>query len=96
MVRFAMKYNVDFTKDAQKVVKKWKKSNPILYKKLVIILDEISMHPRIGTGHPEPLRGGKDITYSRRLSAHDRIIYDIHDETVTVLVIDVEGHYDDK
>lgn len=91
-----MKYNVDFTKDAQKVVKKWKKSNPILYKKLVIILDEISMHPRIGTGHPEPLRGGKDITYSRRLSAHDRIIYDIHDETVTVLVIDVEGHYDDK
>lgn len=91
-----MKYNVDFTKDAQKVVKKWKQSNPILYKKLVIILDEISMHPRIGTGHPEPLRGGKDITYSRRLSAHDRIIYDIHDETVTVLVIDVEGHYDDK
>jgi len=91
-----MKYNVDFTKDAQKGVKKWKKSNPILYKKLVIILDEISMHPRIGTGHPEPLRGGKDITYSRRLSAHDRIIYDIHDETVTVLVIDVEGHYDDK
>ncbi len=91
-----MKYNVDFTKDVQKVVKKWKKSNPILYKKLVIILDEISMHPRIGTGHPEPLRGGKDITYSRRLSAHDRIIYDIHDETITVLVIDVEGHYDDK
>ena len=91
-----MKYNVDFTKDAQKVVKKWKKSNPILFKKLVAILDEISMHPRIGTGIPEPLRGGNDITYSRRLSAHDRIIYDIHDETVTVLVIDVEGHYDDK
>lgn len=91
-----MKYNVDFTKDAQRVVKKWKKSNPILYKKLVVILDEISMHPRIGTGHPEPLRGGNDITYSRRLSAHDRIIYDIYDETVTVLVIDVEGHYDDK
>ena len=91
-----MKYKVDFTKDAQKVVKKWKKSNPILFKKLVAILDEISMHPRTGIGHPEPLRGGNDITYSRRISAHDRIIYDIHDETVTVLVIDVEGHYDDK
>lgn len=91
-----MKYNVDFTKDAQKVVKKWKKSNPILFKKLVAILDEISIHPRTGIGHPEPLRGGNDITYSRRLSAHDRIIYDIHDDTVTVLVIDVEGHYDDK
>ena len=91
-----MKYKVDFTKDAQKVVKKWKKSNPILFKKLVAILDEISIHPRTGIGRPEPLKGGNDITYSRRLSAHDRIIYDIHDETVTVLVIDVEGHYDDK
>ena len=91
-----MKYKVDFTKDAQKVVKKWKKSNPILFKKLVTILDEISMHPRTGIGHPEPLRGGNDITYSRRISAHDRIIYDIYDEKITVLVIDVEGHYDDK
>ena len=91
-----MKYKVDFTKDAQKVVKKWKKSNPILFKKLVAILDEISIHPRIGIGHPEPLKGGNDITYSRRISAHDRIIYDIYDEKITVLVIDVEGHYDDK
>lgn len=91
-----MKYKVDFTKDAQKVVKKWKKSNPILFKKLVAILDEISIHPRTGIGHPEPLRGGNDITYSRRISAHDRIIYDIYDEKITVLVIDVEGHYDDK
>ena len=91
-----MKYKVDFTKDAQKVVKKWKKSNPILFKKLVAVLDEISMHPRTGIGHPEPLKGGNDITYSRRISAHDRIIYDIYDEKITVLVIDVEGHYDDK
>ena len=91
-----MKYKVDFTKDAQKVVKKWKKSNPILFKKLVTILDEISIHPRTGIGHPEPLRGSNDITYSRRISAHDRIIYDIYDEKITVLVIDVEGHYDDK
>ena len=96
MVGRAMKYKVDFTKDAQKVVKKWKKSNPILFKKLVAILDEISIHPRTGIGHPEPLKGGNDITYSRRISAHDRIIYDIYDEKITVLVIDVEGHYDDK
>jgi toxin YoeB len=34
--------------------------------------------------------------YSRRLSAHNRLIYEIHDETVNVLVISVEGHYKDK
>ncbi len=30
------------------------------------------------------------------ITAHDRIIYEIHDEVITVLVLDVEGHYNDK
>ncbi|AOH41687.1 type II toxin-antitoxin system mRNA interferase toxin, RelE/StbE family [Tannerella serpentiformis] len=91
-----MRYIIDISDHADKIIRKWKKSNPQLFKKYQRIYHELADHPRTGTGHPEPLRGGNDITYSRRLSAHDRIIYDIHDETVTVLVIDVEGHYDDK
>ena len=91
-----MRYIIDISDHADKIIRKWKKSNPQLFKKYQRIYHELAYHPRTGTGHPEPLRGGNDITYSRRLSAHDRIIYDIHDETVTVLVIDVEGHYDDK
>ena len=91
-----MRYIIDISDHADKIIRKWKKSNPQLFKKYQRIYHELADHPRTGTGHPEPLRGGNDITYSRRLSAHDRIIYDIHDETVTVLVIDVQGHYDDK
>ena len=91
-----MRYIIDISDHADKIIRKWKKSNPQLFKKYQRIYHELADHPRTGTGHPEPLRGGNDITYSRRLSAHDRIIYDIHDETVTVLVIDVEGQYDDK
>jgi len=53
-------------------------------------------HPRTGTGHPEPLKSGNAITYSRRITASDRLIYDIYDERITVLVLDVEGHYNDK
>ena len=34
--------------------------------------------------------------YSRHITAHDRIIYDIYDETLVVLVIETEGHYNDK
>ena len=30
------------------------------------------------------------------ITAHDRILYEIHDETIKVLVLDVEGHYNDK
>ncbi|MDY4552352.1 MAG: type II toxin-antitoxin system YoeB family toxin [Parabacteroides sp.] len=53
-------------------------------------------HPRTGTGHPEALKGGNNITYSRHIMANDRIIYDIYDHIVTVLVVDIEGHYNDK
>lgn len=91
-----MNYRLDFSSDAQKVIRKWKKSNPNSFKKLYRLLPELEQHPRTGTGHPKPLRGKSDITYSRHLSAHDRIVYDIYDDTVTVLVIEIEGHYDDK
>ena len=88
--------NIEYSSEATKVIKKWKKSNPMAFKKLYNLLPELEQHPRTGTGHPEPLRGGGDITYSRHLTAHDRIIYDIYDEIVTVLVIELEGHYNDK
>ena len=91
-----MSYKIEYSNTAQKVIKKWKKSNPIAFKKLYALLPELEVHPRTGTGHPEPLKGGDDITYSRRLTAHDRIIYDIYDDVVIVLVLDVEGHYNDK
>ena len=91
-----MRYIIDISDHADKIIRKWKKSNPQLFKKYQRIYHELADHPRTGTGHPEPLKGGNDITYSRRISAHDRIIYDIYDEKITVLVIDVEGHYDDK
>ena len=37
-------------------------------------------------------RGLVPVTFT----AHDRIIYDIYDETLVVLVIETEGHYNDK
>lgn len=91
-----MSYVVRFTPLAEKNVKKWKKSNPVFYKKFIKIVQDIAEHPRTGIGHPEPLVKGSSIRYSRRITAHDRIIYDIYDEVVTVLVIQVGGHYDDK
>lgn len=89
-------YKIDFTPTASKTIAKYRKSNPSQFKKLVKLLEELMEHPRTGTGHPEPLRLGNSVTYSRRISACDRLIYDIYDERITVLVLDVEGHYNDK
>ncbi len=91
-----MTYEVKYLKAVEKVIKKWKKSNPRLHRKFENLLVELRQHPRTGIGHPEPLVGGQSFTYSRHITDHDRIIYDIYDDVVTVLVVEVEGHYNDK
>ncbi|MBO7419180.1 MAG: type II toxin-antitoxin system YoeB family toxin [Bacteroidaceae bacterium] len=83
-------------KGVDKVLKKWRKSNPQLFAKYEEIVLELQAHPCTGLGHPKPLVGGNDITYSRHITAHDRIIYNIYDDMVMVLVIQVEDHYNDK
>lgn len=89
-------YTIEYSKEADKTLRKWKKSNPNLFKKAANILLDIMQHPRSGLGHPEALVGGGDITYSRRITAHNRIIYDIYDSRIAVLIIQVEEHYNDK
>lgn len=60
------------------------------------IIPELAEHPNTGKGHPEPLKGGKNITYSRHITANDRIIYDIYEETISILVVEIERHYKEK
>lgn len=91
-----MTYTIRVSKRADKVISKWKKSNPNLFKKYKDIYKELMEHPKTGLGHPEALIGGGDVTWSRHITAHDRIIYDIYDDVVEVYVLEVEGHYSDK
>ena len=48
-------WKIRFTQNAIKTVSKYKESNPVQYKKLVKLLNELLKHPRTGTGHPRPL-----------------------------------------
>ena len=91
-----MTYTIRVSKRADKVISKWKKSNPNLFKKYKDIYKELMEHPKTGLGHPEALIGGGDVTWSRHITAHDRIIYDIYDDVVEVYVLEVEGPYNDK
>lgn len=91
-----MTYTIRVSHGVDKAIAKWKKSNPDLFKKYRKIFKELLKHPKTGLGHPEPLKGGKDMTWSRRVTAHDRIIYDVYDDIVEVYVLEVEGHYNDK
>lgn len=89
-------YSIDFSKIARKELAEYKKSNPAAFKKITKMLGEMQVHPREGTGHPEPLLKGNDITYSRHITKKDRLIYDIYDNVIKVLVLTAKGHYQDK
>jgi toxin YoeB len=91
-----MSYKVRYTDAADETIAKYKQSNVIAYKKVMRLIKEITEHPREGTGHPEPLTGGNNIKYSRRISGNDRIIYNVYDDIVVVLIVSVGGHYSDK
>jgi Txe/YoeB family toxin of Txe-Axe toxin-antitoxin module len=47
--------------------------------------------PRVRPSNAAPRRRCSDIS-----TAYDRIIYDIYDDRVTVLVVQAEEHYNDK
>lgn len=91
-----MKYTIQIQPQAMKDLQKYKKSNPNAAKKLAKLFLELEEHPASGTGHPEALKGGKGITYSRHITAHDCLIYNILIDTVVVDILTIEGHYNDK
>ena len=75
-------YTLEFSKAAQDAIKTWKKSAPMLLKKLLPLLDELMIHPREGKGKPKQLQGDKTDVFSRRITGQHRLLYKIQEEKV--------------
>ena len=89
-------YHLDYTETAQEDMQRLKQSEPKSFIKLGKLLEELMDHPRTGTGHPEQLSGDHSGQWSRRITKKHRLVYEIYDDTVVVLVLSSYGHYDDK
>ena len=89
-------YALEYDKEALWDIALLKKSNKAAYAKLQQLLLELQLHPRIGTGRPEPLKYKGRQLYSRRITKKHRLVYQIVDDRVIVLVLSVSGHYNDK
>ena len=89
-------YEVRYQKDALDDLAKLKRQEPAAFNKAVKLIDELYEHPRTGTGKPEPLRGDKAGQWSRRITQKHRLVYEIRDLEVIVIVISSYGHYEDK
>lgn len=91
-----MNYNIQFSDRAIDDADKLMRNEPKAYKKLEKFLEELKSHPFTGTGHPEPLRGDRSGQWSRTITKKHRLVYEVHDDVVVVLVLSAYGHYDDK
>lgn len=91
-----MIYNIDLKGTAQLDLFRLAKSEPKAFKKAQKLIEELKVHPRTGTGHPEQLKGDRAGQWSHRITDKHRLIYEIHDTEVIVLVLTAYGHYEDK
>jgi toxin YoeB len=89
-------YNIVYSPDAERDLAKLKKNEPASFRKAVRLLDEIVMHPKTGTGHPEPLKGKPENRWSRQITKKHRIVYRILETEILVEVLSSYGHYNDK
>ena len=89
-------YRVEFAPEALADVAKLQKSEPAAFKKLAKLIKELEEHPKMGTGKPKPLGGDKAGQWSRRITDKHRLVYEVEEEQVVVLVLSSWGHYDDK
>lgn len=90
-------YEVKFSPNALRGVAKLKKSEPISYRKLDRLIEELKVHPKSGTGKPKPLGGDRSGQWSRHITEKHRLVYLIDEEEISVVeVLSTWGHYDDK
>ncbi len=89
-------YRITYTEDAVSDLKRLQRNEPKAYKKVIRFIDELRVHPKTGTGHPEPLKGQPEGRWSREITKKHRLVYRIFDKEVLVLVLSSYGHYNDK
>ena len=91
-----MTYNLDYSDDALAGLAKLAKNEPMAFKKAKSLLKELESHPYTGTGHPHPLKEDRAGQWARSISKKHRLVYQVEDQQVLVLVLSAYGHYDDK
>lgn len=91
-----MTYEVILYEQAQEDLVRLAKSEPKAFAKAQRLIEELKSHPQSGTGHPERLKGDRAGQWSRQITKKHRLVYEIHDTEILVLVLTAYGHYNDK
>jgi toxin YoeB len=86
-------FKIEYEKKALKQLKKLK-NNQQLLDKISSILYEISLDPYSPSHKFERLKGNLSGFCSKRIDKQNRLVYQVQDQKVIVVVISVLGHYE--
>lgn len=90
-----MTYVLNILPGAQADIDHWQRTGrKATLRKLAQLLEELTEHPRTGTGKPEQLHGDRVGQWSRRIDKKHRLIDTIKEQIVLVEVLAARGHYD--
>ncbi len=90
-------YRIELTPKAEEeLVALGKSGDKASVKKVYRLFEKLKLHPYEGTGKPEALVGNYTGYWSRHINRKDRLIYRVKEEVVTVVVVQVGQHYNDK
>lgn len=93
-----MPYKLIFCRAAHDDLEELRKGNKQDYIKSFDLILAVLRDARKGIGKPERLKHTVENLeiFSRRISEKDRLVYMIDEETETIEILSVKGHYDDK
>ena len=80
-----------FTENAWEDYLYWLPNDKKKIKKINELIKDISRHPSIGIGKPEPLRENLSGLWSRRISNEHRFVYSFTEKTI--YIIQLRYHY---
>ena len=68
-------YDIIYSPQAKDDLLTLQRSEPATFRKAAALIEELKVHPRTGTGKPEPLSADRAGQWSRRISKKHRLVY---------------------
>lgn len=87
-------YRIKYVPEAESDLKKLRRDEPAAFKKAIKLLNELMEHSTTGIGHPHQLSGDRAGQWAQFITKKHRLVYQIRDMEVLVLVLTAYGHYD--
>ena len=79
---------LEFTEQAQKDLKYWKKINNLaVQKRISTLLEAIKEEPYTGIGNPEALKHQLTGLWSRRINREHRLVYEVLEDKIMIYAL---------